>query len=123
MPLPAVGAASQLGWPGALAERPTRSALTRHSRAVVSVSYEDLLDFFDSRFVKYCPVRPSAAEALARYTGGSAPRSGFLMNGRTTLTNGANARDGSSALKAVGIMAGSSAVAVTPVPANRRASS
>ena len=49
-----------------VAERPTRSALTRHKRAVVAASYEDLLVFLDSRSAKNCPVRPSAAGELAR---------------------------------------------------------
>ena len=46
-----------------------------------------------------------------------------FMNGRMTMTSGANKRDGSSALNDVLVMPGWSAVAVTPVPASRRASS
>ena len=48
---------------------------------------------------------------------------GFFMNGRMTMTSGANTRDGSSALNDVLVMPGWSAVAVTPVPCSRRASS
>ena len=45
------------------------------------------------------------------------------MNGRITITSGAKNADGSSALKRVFVMPGCSAVAVTPVPSSRLASS
>ena len=46
--------------------RPTRSALTCHSRAVVAVSLEDLWDFLALRLAKYWPVTPAASGELAR---------------------------------------------------------
>ena len=43
----------------ATAVRPTRSALTCHSRAAAAVSYEALLDVLGLRLAKYRPVTPS----------------------------------------------------------------
>lgn len=85
-------------------------------------SYDDLFDSLGARSAKYFPVRPSASEELARYTGVSAPFAGLRVNGRISATKGAKTGDGSSAEKAVLVIPGCRTVAATPLPSSRLAS-
>ena len=50
----------------ATAGRPTRSALTCHSRVVVALSYDALLDGLALRLAKYLPLMPSTSGDDAR---------------------------------------------------------
>ena len=105
-------------------DQPTSSSLTSQSRAAAASSCAAALGVAGADFTQYPPVMPASSGAEATYTWVRAPCSGDSANGFSKGNNSAPNRPVSpSRPKLLATNPGCTALAVTPVSSQRRASS